>query len=350
MTEVDEWRSLLTRFEQSDVYFTPEYHQVYELNGDGTAWAFAAWEEDWILFYPFMLREIPKPPNAAEENVLRDIESVYGYSGPLANCRETRFLNRAWQVYREWCWRQNVVAEFVRFHPILANHSLPGPWDEVTYLRETVAIELNCSTDELWQRYPSIQRNRIRKAYNTGLICREVALGDGLFRFIELYLQTMKRKKADDFYNFPLEYFYNLAAYLGNNLKLFGVFLKSKMIAAALFLLKRPWMHYHLGGSDEEHLSKAPNNLLFHTAAEWGRSMGYSLFHLGGGNTNAPDDPLLRFKSSFSKKRLPFHIGKRVHNQSAYERLCHDWLNRHGLTERPKYFLLYRYNSPSRMS
>jgi hypothetical protein len=38
--------------------------------------------------------------------------------------------------------------------------------------------------------------------------------------------------------------------------------------------------------------------------------------------------------------RLPFYIGKRVHNREVYEYLCHTWLSQS--QSRPPYFLLYR--------
>jgi hypothetical protein len=49
-SESDAWHGALSRFPEADVYFLPEYHRAYELNGDGTALAFMAEEKDQFFF------------------------------------------------------------------------------------------------------------------------------------------------------------------------------------------------------------------------------------------------------------------------------------------------------------
>src|ERR1039458_8383092 len=123
-TRPDEWNGLLQRLAHSDVYFTAEYHLAHELNGDGKALAFVAEDGKRTLFHPFLIRLIPEFDLHDEWH---DIESVYGYSGPLSTTNDRKFLAEAWGAFSDWCQQQNVVAEFIRFHPLLDNkESLEG--------------------------------------------------------------------------------------------------------------------------------------------------------------------------------------------------------------------------------
>src|SRR5581483_11881257 len=69
-----------------------------------------------------------------------DLQSAYGYGGPLSSSDATSFLEEAWRNYRTWCEANRVLAEFVRFHPLLENWRFY--WGEVVSDRETVWIDL----------------------------------------------------------------------------------------------------------------------------------------------------------------------------------------------------------------
>ncbi len=333
--EAEAWLTALKLQPQADVYFLPQYHLAYEKQGEGTAYAFTASSGNDSFFYPFLLRPI--------DETWSDIETVYGYTGPLSTTTDPAFLSEAWSLFFDWCRMNNVIAEFIRFNPLLDNTPYVDPSYKVKLNRETVVIKLDCSADELWNSYPGSQRSKIKKALAGGLQCEKTSTPESLVRFAELYRQTMVRVGATDYYYFSSDYLNSLANGLGDKLKLFTVKDKEgKVLAAAIFFVFDKFIHYHLGGSDAEAMELRPNNLLFHSVAEWGRSRGYDWLHLGGGRTASPDDSLLRFKLSFSGLRRPFHTGQRVHNPEIYESLCSQWLEQSGPANRPNYFLLYR--------
>lgn len=346
--QAKEWRAALGALPHADVYYLPEYHRACEANGDGTAYAFVAEESGKTLFHPFMLRRIERVGTRPVETPLYDIQTVYGYTGPLQNCDDETFLRQAWGQFGVWCREQRAVAEFVRFHPLLENHVAQQAYYQVSLDRETVALRLDVSAEALWKSYTPVHRNMIRKAMNCGL-CGE--LGDlerDLPEFSKLYGETMERANAGAYYSFPEAYFQRLREGLREHLLLFSVRAGGKPIAAALAFSFRDMLHYHLAGSDSAFRQAAPNNLLLHTMAEWGRSHGLRCFHLGGGRTARPDDELLRFKASVSRLRRQFHIGMRVHDQQGYERLCEEWLTQNGGAQHPRYFLLYRLETGTR--
>jgi hypothetical protein len=340
--DCEEWGDTLRRFPTADAYFLPEYHRAYELNGDGRALAFVAQDGDDLLFYPFLLRPIEKVGDRPVSGSWQDISTVYGYSGPLSSSVSPYFLSSAWAAFATWCEQQQIVAEFIRFNSLAESHRYVGGWCEVAVDGETVALDLHCSEEELWSGYPSVQRNMVRKAIRSGLVCEQTASPEDVGAFRALYEETMDRIGASSYYYFTDAYFRQLFVGLGDGVKLFVVRGGGDIVAAALFLDHGERIHYHLAGSDTAHRDAAPGNLLLHTVAEWGRNLGYRWLHLGGGITASPDDPLLRFKASLSKLRLPFRVGKRVHNREVYDGLCSQWMRGRSMAARPSYFLLYR--------
>ena len=340
--QAQEWRETVAGHVRADVYFLPEYHRVYERNGDGVARAFVAQDEDKVLFYPFMMRLIEKVAGEAPDEEWFDIETVYGYSGPVSNTADPAFLSEAWNFFSEWCRKQRIVAEFVRFNPLLENHRTLDLWYSVSFDRETVMIKLAGGEETLWQSYPSVQRNMVRKALKNGLECGEMEPARGMPAFKQLYYQTMARAGATPYYFFSGAYFESLVNLLADHLRLFVVRRDDLIVGASLLLSYGDTVHYHLSASLEGYQQFAPTNLLLHTAALWCLEHGYRKFHLGGGRTPGPDDSLLQFKSRISKLRCRYYTGRRVHNAEAYEALCLRWMKAHNVHGRPDYFLLYR--------
>jgi hypothetical protein len=341
--EPDSWKEVLGHFADADVYDLPEYHRAHELHGDGSAYAFVATEGRDTLFHPFLARRIVAPGLGEEGGErLHDLETVYGYAGPLATTREPAFLSQAWEAFSRWCRELRVVAEFIRFNPLSQNQQFVDASCQLVRDRQTVLLDLEGTEEALWGRYPSVQRNMVRKAIKRGLICDEGTVEGGLGEFQRLYRQTMVRVGAKAYYDFQDAYYRALAQGLGPRLRLFRVREKERVVASALFLVFGDRLHYHLAGSDAEYREAAPNNLLLHTVALWGQRQGLRRFHLGGGLSSDPNDPLLRFKTSLSMGRLDYCTGRRIHDAHAYEALCSAWMRRTGAAERPGYFLLYR--------
>ena len=152
----------------------------------------------------------------------------------------------------------------------------------------------------------------------------------------------MRRVRAEPYYLFS-DLYYERLIELGPALVLFeATDPAGEAAASALFLVHGDRLHYHLSASSEVFREAAPTNLVLHAAASWGRERGLRVFHLGGGRSPAADDPLLRFKESFSRVRLPFYTGRRVHDSRMYGDLCTMWLDHALPATRPPYFLLYR--------
>ena len=180
------WNEALSRQPAKDVYFIPQYHRVHELNAEGSAHAFVASDRGQELFYPFMMRPIEAVAGHSLSQTWFDIESVYGYTGPLATTSDQGFLSAAWDCFDSWCRHSHVIAEFVRFNPIIDNFRFVDPsYVVVPRQGDRCGQSELQSEEELWHSYSSRHRNMIRKAEKNGLECAEMPLADGIKPFHE---------------------------------------------------------------------------------------------------------------------------------------------------------------------
>lgn len=268
--------------------------------------------------YVVMMSDIadsPKFSKIVEHKKYYDLETPYGYGGPLC---DSPISYRAQKVFlkeiTEYALEHGIVSQFVRFHPLLMNHeALPLVFD-TRYLHDTIFID-TASTDLIMKNMDSKSRNMVRKASKNGvtIIRKEI---EEYHDFLPIYRETMLRDEADDYYFFGEEYFKSQCG-LRDNACIFYAMVEDKPIAAAIMYFNDRYIHYHLAGTKTEFRRFAPSNLLLYETACWACQRGIKRFHLGGGITQ--DDNLFGFKKQFNKNgRLPFVIGRTVFDPQAY--------------------------------
>jgi hypothetical protein len=324
--DADRWRGCFLRMapESRDIYFSPEWALLHAFSGRCAAKAATFEREGQLWLYPFVLREID--PIGADRVGAGgyDLETPYGYGGPISTSEDPGFLARAGRAFEEWCRAQGVVAEFVRFHPLLGNSRLAPAGADPEVERETVSMDLRRLSGESFA-FGGSAGNMIRRALSLGCRAEILRGADGFDGFRTLYLETMARKGAGGFYEFDDHYFRELERVIGESGCVVAVFVGTEMVGAGVFIWGDRWMHYHLSGSKRREGLVGINNLMLRSAAEFGASRGLSRLHLGGGMTSDPGDPLLKFKRSMGTDRHTFHIARRVHRRDAYERLVSAW-------------------------
>ena len=105
-----------------DIYFNPKYGKLYEKveKGKLVCWEYEC--DEGKIYHQFILREIP---DMADNKTWYDIVSPYGYGGPVVEfCKEGKesyLLEKFEQEFEKYCEENNIVSEFVRFHPIAEN-------------------------------------------------------------------------------------------------------------------------------------------------------------------------------------------------------------------------------------
>lgn len=324
------WLEILAGFTEKDVYYLPAYNRICKDNGDGNP--FAAYYENGSgkVFYPFIERDILELPFLAGSNQWRgnkDITTPYGFGGPLISCKDpcgNELLKEFRNHFNRYCQERKIVSEFIRFHPLLENHAGHTDILSCTLNRQTVAVDLQKGPDNIWENMSSTCRNRIRKARRNQVQVDFSDTESDIREFIRLYTLTMDKLKAKQYYYFSPEYFFGLKKHLKESFVLANARVGGKVIASGIIFCCGSFMNYHLGGSDENQLNMAPNNLLFFETARFGAEKGFKYLHLGGGHSN--NDSLHKFKLGFAPDgRKEFWVGQQIHLPDVYQFLKDAW-------------------------
>ena len=264
------------------------------------------------IFFPLIERDIPGSDGR------RDVTTPYGYGGPLATGGAPPW-EAFGEAYSGWCERTGVVSTFIRFHPLYANHT-GARESELVQLSGVIGWRLGKPRDLHAGLHPH-HRRLLKKAQEAGVRASIIEGPESLADFRRLYETTMQRLEASSFYFFEREYWDTLVRDLRPRLVLVQSVLDGDVVGSVLCFAAAPWLHYHLGASDENGRTTGANHLALFVAAQWAQQHGYSVFNLGGG-VGGRDDNLLRFKSRFDPGGiLPSFIGKQVNDPAAYGEL-----------------------------
>lgn len=306
-----------------DIYFTKDYVKLNEIIENGEAKFFEVKSKYGHITHSAIKREIH---TTVDGEKYYDLISPYGYGGPVVHNYTdlNKIVAEFNECFRVYCHNNNIVSEFIRFHPLIQNQfDFKGLYD-ITYMRKTVGTDFKKFDDTFQSEFSSSARRIIRKLLRNERISFRVHHGfENIKEFIEIYNITMNRQDANQFYYFNNEYFYALKDKLKENILTISVKLDDVIIAMGIFFLSDDVVHDHLNGTRPEYREFSPAYLLKYASMKWGVENGYSKIHYGGGVSNAEDDPVLHFKKRFSKHtEFDFYIGKKIWNEEVYDKLC----------------------------
>ena len=317
----EQWDSIVRSFADYDTYWLSGYVKAFEIHGDGEPLLFYIQRNDTRAFTVVMKRDLAdceyfkgKVPHGE----WFDFATPYGYGGWIVEGSATEEVFRE---YSEWCYKNNIVSEFVRFHPVVKNHLACMNGYDVVQLGEVITMELD-SAEKIWENITSKNRNVIRKAMKNDVRIYNGRYPEIYEKFREIYNGTMDKDNADEYYYFGKEFYDSILNDLPENAQVFYAQIPDgTVIAASIMFAANGRMNYHLSGSLREYSSLAATNLLLYKAALWGSANGCKTFYLGGG-VGSGEDSLFKFKKAFYKGELKrFHIGKKIFNQDKYNEL-----------------------------
>lgn len=317
----EKWDNIVKSFKDYDIYYLCGYAKAFQIHGDGEPLLFYYENDDLRGINVVMKRDIAQDPHLIgkiSKSTYFDFSTPYGYGGWILEGKGCH--SALYAAYVDWCVKNNIVSEFVRFHPILANHIYADGFYEVIPLGNTIAMDLS-SSEVIWENLTSRNRNMIRKAQKSGVRifngCSTVLYDT----FREIYNITMDKNDADEYYYFSSDFYRSILNDLSQNARLFYAEKDGEIIAASIFLWANDRMNYHLSGSKRNFQNIAPCNLLLYEAAFWGSVNGYKTLHLGGG-VGSGEDSLFAFKKSFYRgKSYRYYIGKKIFSQKIYDEL-----------------------------
>lgn len=305
-----------------DIYFEPSYAKLYE--GNGSEAVEYRFESEYGLVSNLFMKRIVDVPGIGQSNYY-DIVTPYGYGGPIIHWTTDRekLIAAYMDDFSRYTAKNNIVAEFVRFHPLLGNGVDFQAAYNATYDRKTVGTNLTYE-DVIGTEFSKKKRKIIRKLLDNPDIRFAIEENpESLDDFIEVYYSTMDRDGADDYYYFDNRYFDSLASTMNSSLLTCKVFLKDKLIAMGIYFRYGKYLHAHLSGTLSDYLEYSPAYILKYALAVYGHAQGYEYIHYGGGSSRDEDNGLYQFKKEFGKNTtFDFYIAKKVWNPEKYRQIC----------------------------
>ena len=321
LEQTEQWDSVVRSFREYDVYWLSGYVKGFHIHGDGEPLLFYFKDDHTRGINVVMKRDVAADihfKDKLEEGIYFDFATPYGYGGWII---EGECTDKLFDTYDSWLKKNNIISEFVRFHPMLQNQEKSKGFYEVLQLGEVVHMNLN-SPEDIWQNISSKNRNMIRKAIKNGIEIYNGRFPEIYEKFRIIYNGTMDKDNADEYYYFGESFYKSVLLDLPHNAQVFWAEKDGEAIAASIMLTANGKMNYHLSGSLKEFSSLAPTNLLLYQAALWGFTHGIETLYLGGG-VGSGEDSLFKFKKAFHKSDdlNHFYIGRKIFSQSVYDKL-----------------------------
>lgn len=326
LKEVADWEKFiaLVPVNQHDIYFTPEYYSLYENYGDGKALCFVYEKDGDIALYPFLQNSVNELGYDLDDEYF-DIQGAYGYNGVISSTYSPLFIQEFYKTFNSFCTDNKIIAEFVRFHPLLNNYKFSSENYKIIFDRKTVFIETSRPEDDIYSTFQTSTRKQIRRCINRHEIKilkieKDLSYLDD---FLQIYWETMERVNSIKYLYFNKEYFKNLLLH-ADSIQYVAIY-ENKPVASIIALFGKDYMHGHLGGALTSFLNLSAYSLLYWEMIKTAKERGLKILHFGGGSTSAQDDKLLEFKRNFSSQLADFYIGKKIHNDEKYKQVFDQW-------------------------
>ena len=306
-----------------DIYFETNYGRLYEKIEGGTCEVFEYHSSNGTIRHMFIKREIPI---RLGDITYYDLITPYGYGGPLVlnyeMGRKEELVDEFEVAFEQYCGNNNIVSEFVRFHPVVGNAVDFRSCYSIKHIRNTVGTRLADTDDPFQTEFSKSCRRNVRKALKNGVDYRIIENPTDVNCFKQVYYSTMNRNDASDFYYFDDWYFDQCVQLFRDKLLLVEALFQQEVIAMGLYFVYNDTIHIHLSGTLSEFLYLSPAYVLRYAITMWGKDHGYTLIHHGGGRTNDSNDGLYLFKKQFGNSEFRFCVGTRIWNDEIYRQLC----------------------------
>ncbi|MCE1225275.1 MAG: GNAT family N-acetyltransferase [Geobacteraceae bacterium] len=276
---------------------------------------------------------------------VRDIISPYEYSSILSNASDEmdydRLTERLFDSVAEYCRGNNIVSEFVRFDPFLSEAGKFSGSYNVKKSCDNIYIDLAKPEGEIFGELHSSVRKNLNTAWTAGLSFSQVEADSGnIDRFTGLYHETMQRRSAKSYFYFSSTYFHALLTGCEDASLFFVSDSEKQPVSASILLHRHGGAYHHLTGYAASCQHARPNDLMVCSLSKWCKEQSFSYLHLGGGAASICD-----FKGKFSRSRVPYYVGRRIHNLDFYRQLCKIRQDKDGIDPDSEFFPLYRIGS-----
>lgn len=329
MIELLDFNLEKNKYNFPDIYFTPEYHKIWENNTDDGIAKIIVFKDENLgeVYYPFMMRPCSAFAGSEEYTNVYEAISNYGYGGPVLKSVKKKNINKIIKVFRNEVENEfkkaNIITELTRFHSLIKNYDCFKNNDSIELMRDKSTIYMNLQNeDEVLNNMSVSTRNQVRQSFENNLTIKFIKSPNNkeVKQFYNIYSENMKAVDASEYYFFNLDFFKDTFNFLEDNAELAFVYHKDELVSASIFMFYNKYVHYHLSGAKRKALDLRVNNFLLYKTAKRFAKKGYKYFHLGGGLKD--NDGLFNFKKGFAPNNIAeFYIGRKIHNKELYKEI-----------------------------
>lgn len=323
-TESSKWVSVYEMIPENsrDFYLSPQYAKLcakYFFPNDTILCAMQTNAKS-ILMFPFVLRSIRRLSDREDVPNLFDARGLFGRSLLIGTDSDQITQEDFLRNFRDYCNTHNIVSLFARLHPELNINLRNQDVLEVKILGSEIAIDTSQSQAILLASANHSVRKNLRKALVQNIaFSSSVELHD-IDEIYAIYMGTLERNAANEFYFFPKELFIELLLMSAKNVRFFKVTLDSQILSFEIVLVGGDFSHSFLGGTHLDFLKSQANTILKIGIFEELRKSGVRKFFLGGGSTI--DDSIFSYKRTFAPKGIvDSYVISSVLNQNRYNEL-----------------------------
>lgn len=242
------------------------------------------------------------------------------YNGPILLCEDAQRADLL-AAYREslldFCDRNSVVTEFVRFHPLIGIGSELG----AKAASSVVYVDLRQGYEKARQLYRKSHKWRINKAQRNGAHSRFVdPTESAVHNLAVLYEQTMRCREAKSIDYRSEDFFHRFFRTFSGKAFLLEAYIGDALVSSSTFLRSAKELWYMYSGSAVDQLRTGAHTFAMDQVIRWAASEDLEYVILGGGVT--PEDGVFEFKTGFSHSLAQTLHLKRVHNSTLLNKLC----------------------------
>lgn len=320
--EKEKWNRIVKSFPDYDIYYLNEYIKPFLCLDKTEAFLIYFKNEKTELCYVVEKSDVSNFKSFCknlDKKTYFDLSTPYGYGGPLVKNYNYENIKLFFDRLTKWAKSENIVSQFIRFHPLIENHKFFADFIEIKTFKKTVYLALD-DEETIYKNMDLTCRRHVKRALKNNITVSINNSKEAQNNFIKLYIHTMKRNNATDYYYFNDKFYEETFSNLGKNSNLFNAYYNGEIISSAIIFNCNNNLHYHLAASNKDYMNLCSNKLLVYEVALWGVKNGYKKFHMGGGNE--AEDSLFTYKRSFNKGGLKdFYIGRNIFDIIKYSKL-----------------------------
>lgn len=315
----EEYKTYVSEYKIHSAYSTLEYLEVF-CGGYQHLICFVFEKENQGILMPGYLKKIKIYD---QEKDFFDFSTPYGYSGPFhAFNINDEIVTSFWEKVDVWYRENKVVSEFVRFNLFDNSKNYNGVVHETMLNIKGEVVD----EETQWKLFEAKVRKNVKRAQkenlNVEIYYRNIEASH-IRSFHNIYIDTMKRTNATDFFFYSYEQFEKFILKNQELCAICTVFDNDVAVSTELLLLSNNSVFSFLGGTLEEAFDKRPNDFLKYSVINWARSQQIKYYVLGGGY--GYEDGIYKYKKAFfPDDKVIFKTGRKIIDKFTYTSLVEE--------------------------